>query len=126
MLEFKHIGRQCKRITGLKRTLCTAQKFFLFELNTGQDDVSILFPSPTQIVFFLINLDQMKLNLINFKLILWFPSPPDGRALKFLFLGVAAASQMRWSALSQNTILIPEKLGNCVLPPCLYYVQRSD
>ena len=57
---------------------------------------------------------------------IYFPAPPDGRALKFLFLGVAAASQMRWSALSQNTILIPEKLGNCVLPPCLYHVQRSD
>ena len=44
--------------------------------------------------------------------------PPGGRALKFLFLGVAA-SQMRWSALSGNTILISEKPENCAFDSLL-------
>ena len=51
-------------------------------------------------------------------------SSPDGRALKFLFWGVAAF-QMRWSALSQNTILISEKLENCALPLGPYYKDQT-
>ena len=102
-------ARLCWRKPSLKRTFCPSSH------NKSQDKSinNICLPSPP---------DEIKSNWAEDKSIWWrcvFPSSsPDGRALKFLFLGVAP-SQMRWtwSALSQNTILISEKLEivHCLL-----------